>query len=112
MRLSAQTREYVPADVSGVAAGVRIDVSGDVVQMAFPVSEIQPVSGDWKAAIWETDTISEPDKYKALCLVGPGGTVALAANTYDVWVKVTHPPELLVRQALEPDGRPAKLVIY
>lgn len=101
MRISVLSKVYVPAEVSARDSGSVVDLSADVVQMAFPVSEVAPVSGDWKAAAWETDTTSVPPRYLARCLVGPGGTVTLTAGLYDIWVKVTHSPEIPALQASE-----------
>jgi hypothetical protein len=112
VRKSALTKEYVAAEVTAREAGLPVVLSSDTVEMAFPASETAPVGGDWKTASWETDATSTPPRYLARCLVGPGGTVVLAANTYDVWVRVTHSPELAVLQILEPDGTPTKLEVY
>jgi hypothetical protein len=98
--LSALSLEYVRVPVSATANGSVVNVSADVVQMAFPASGIAPVVGDWKAASWETDaTHPTGPVYYARCLVGPSGTVALAAGTYDVWAKITDNPEVPARKA-------------
>lgn len=93
LRVSALSLEYVRVRVQATNAGAAVDPSGDTVVMAFPVAGTAPVSGDWKTAGWETDTTTSPDTYYARCLVGPAGTIALAAGVYDVWVKVTDSPE-------------------
>lgn len=112
VRISTLDLQYVPAEVTVRDAGTVPNLSTDTVQMAFPVAEVAPVSGDWKAATWETDATSVPSRYLARCLVGPGGTVTLAAGVYDVWVKITHTPELVVIQATNGGGRLAKLEVY
>lgn len=101
MKISALSKVYVPAEVSARDAGAVVDLSADTVQMAFPLAEVPPVSGDWKAATWEVDTTATPRRYLARCLVGPGGTVVLGANLYDIWVKVTHTPEVPALKAPE-----------
>ena len=64
--------------------------------MAFTAAGVDPVGGDYKTSSWETDATTTPNTYLARCLVGPGGTVALAAGTYEVWVKITDSPEIPV----------------
>src|SRR6266576_4335060 len=112
MRMSVLDLQYVPAEVILRDQGLVPNISLDTVQMAFPVTEVAPAGGDWKSATWETDATATPTRYLARCLVGPGGTVTLATGQYDVWVKVTHSPEIAVLQCSESDGRPQKLEIY
>jgi hypothetical protein len=110
--MSSQDLQYVPAEVTLRDSGLTVNVSGDVVTMAFPVSEVAPAGGDFKAATWETDATATPTRYLARCLVGPAGTVTLTAGLYDIWVKVIHSPETAVLQATNPDGSFATLEIY
>ena len=95
MQISSLTKEYVRVAVAATEAGAPVIPTGDVVQMAFTVNGADPVGGDWKSATWETSG----SIYYARCLVGPGGTVALAVGHYLVWVKVTDSPEVPVRSA-------------
>lgn len=95
LSLSALTLEYVKVAVAATVNGSAIDPTADAVQMAFPLAGVDPISGDWKTASWETVS----GIYYARCLVGPAGTITLAANLYDVWVKVTDTPETPVRKA-------------
>lgn len=106
MRISALDLQYVPAEVTLRDSGLVVNLTSDTVTMAFPVVEVAPVGGDFKAATWETDATSTPTRYLARCLVGPAGTVTLAAGLYDVWVKIAHSPELAVIQTDE------KLEVY
>lgn len=99
MRISSLSKEYVGIVVDAEASGLAVDPTGDVVEMAFPLTGVDPVSGDWKAAAWDTDASTTPPTYIAQCLVGPGGTIALAKGTYDIWVKVTDSPEIPALQA-------------
>lgn len=91
--------EYVKVPVSAEESGAAVDISADVVEMAFTLQDVAPLSGDWEAAAWETDVTTTPDTYLARCLVGPGGTATLAAGVYDVHVRVTDTPEIVVRRA-------------
>lgn len=96
LRVSALSLQYIMIKVSATKDGLAVDPTGNTVQMAFPLAGAAPVAGDWKSASWETDATTSPDTYYARCLVGPSGTVALTAGTYDVWVKVTDNPEIPV----------------
>jgi len=91
---SALSTEYVR-----VAIDAGVDPTADSVQMAFPVTGVAPVVGDWKSATWETDSSTTPPTYYARCLVGPApGLITLTAGRlYDVYVKVADNPETVVR---------------
>lgn len=94
---SAASLEDVLVPVTARSSGSAVDPTSSTVQMAFldePPETASPESGDWKTASWETNAVPEPDQYEAKCLVGPSGTVTLAAGTYYVWVKVTGSPEI------------------
>lgn len=93
--LSHLSLEYVKVPVSVTINGAAYDPHLDVIQMAFPVRQIDPVAGDWKVASWEADGAGG---WLARCLVGPGGAVTLAAGTYDVWLKIVDSPELPIRR--------------
>lgn len=97
--ISASSLEYVRVTVQASASGSAVDPTGDTVQLAFMSTSAAPASGDLKAASWETDSTTTPPTYKARCLVGTGGAVALTAGTYHVWVKVTDSPETPLRRA-------------
>ena len=99
VRINSLSKEYVRVEVRAKLAGAVVNVSTDVVEMAFPAAKVDPVSGDWKTATWEVDTTTDPDRYFARCLVGTGGTVSLADGLYDVWVRVTDSPEMPVKKA-------------
>lgn len=95
IRISSLSLEYVRAQVAATVVGAAIDPSTDTVKMAFTAPGINPVTGDWHSAIWETVGAN----HYALCLVGPGGTVALPVGRYRVTVKVTDSPEVPVQDA-------------
>jgi len=95
-RISALDLQYVRVEIIVRDSGVVPNLSTDTVRMAFPLRDAAPVSGDWKAATWEVDATTSPSRYYARCLVGPSGTVALAAGfVYDKWAEITHTPELV-----------------
>lgn len=95
-QISTASLEYVLVPIAAKASGVVVNPTADTVQMAFLTASTAPVAGDFKSASWETDATTDPDTYYARCLVGTGGAVALAAGTYNVWVKVTDSPEVPV----------------
>lgn len=96
---SVLSLESVKVPVAVRLSGALINPTSDVVAMAFPAESVDPVTGDWQAAEWETDSSTVPVTYLAKCLVGPGGTIALSVGLYDVWVRVTDNPEVPARRA-------------
>lgn len=98
--ISSLSIVYVKIPVAAIESGAVIDPTTATVTMAFPAVGVEPVSGDWKTATWETDATRTPDRYYARCLVGPSGTVTLTDGTYDVWTKITGiTPEVPVLKA-------------
>lgn len=95
MKLSALSLEYVKVPVAVTINGLAFDPHLDTVKMAFPVRGINPVTGDWKTATWESDGAGG---WLARCLVGPAGTITLVAGPYDVWVQITDAPEVPIRK--------------
>lgn len=76
------------------ATGLPADLSGDLVEYAFPAVGAKPVVGDWRAAVW-----TGPDL--AGLLLGPTGGTVLAVGSYDWWVRVTDSPEVPARKVDE-----------
>lgn len=93
--ISAESLEYIRIPVIASVNSVIINPTTDVVKMAFLASSSAPTVGDWQTASWD---IAGPNQYQAQCLIGPGGTIALAKGSYYVWVMVTDNPEIVVRQ--------------
>ena len=85
--------------MSAKQSGAAVNPTADTVTMAFTAAGVDPVPGDYKTSTWETDATTTPSTYYARCLVGPAGTVALAAGTYEVWVKITDSPEVPVKRS-------------
>jgi hypothetical protein len=94
--------DYVTYPVSTRQSGVLVDPTADVVEMAF-VTEGTPsasiLSGDWNTGSWETDASLFTPVYYVRCLVGPGGTIQLAAQVWDVYVRIHDTPETTVLNA-------------
>ena len=101
LRMSVLDLDYVKVRVYAKENGLAIDPTADTVTMAFKASG-DPAGGDFKAATWETDATTTPPSYYARCLVGPGGTVTLAAGSYRVWTKIVDAPEIPVKRAAQP----------
>lgn len=96
---SALSLEFVAAAITATSAGAPVNPTGDVVEFAFTstASGAKPASGDWKTGSWDgTQPRTPGNAYIAHCLVGPGGTVALAAGRYTMWVRITDSPEIPV----------------
>ena len=86
---SAEATQYVSATINA-----NVNPTSDLVYMAFPVQGTTPVT--W----FEVDWTSVNYPYSAHALVGPtGGIVDLAAGPYDIWVKISAPPETPVFKA-------------
>lgn len=93
--ISALSTTYVRATVSATENGQQADPTSGQVSFAFTANDVVPASGDWNTGSWDTALTGE---YLAQCLVGPSGTVTLAAGSYDVWVKVSRGVETIVDQ--------------
>jgi hypothetical protein len=90
----ATSLEEVPVTVT---APVGVNPTSDEVQMAFlsVPPPTQPTSLQWNTATW----LTQGSSYIALCLVGPGGTIALTQGQWYVWLKITGSPEIPVKYA-------------
>lgn len=83
----ATSLEYVEAKVAAFnpSTSATIDLSADVVQVAFTQPGATPVTSDWRTATWTYPGI-------AGILVGPGALV-LAVGDYDWYIRVADTPE-------------------
>ncbi|MFD9949708.1 hypothetical protein ACFWYW_55520 [Nonomuraea sp. NPDC059023] len=82
--LPASSKEYLHIPVTDGSSGI----PGEIAVIA---SCNEPQEADWKAATWDSGA------YKLL--IGPGGTLTLAAGTYTAWVRLTAAPEVVVRRS-------------
>lgn len=72
--------EYLHVPVGGATAGMPVELA------VIDAGAEEPEEVDWVPAdVWDGTT--------AKLLVGPAGTLELADGTYQVWVRVTAPPE-------------------
>lgn len=92
----ATSLAYVLVPIATKQAGVEVSPTADSVEMAFVDEGTAPVEDDWNQGSWETDTVSFTPIYYARCLVGPGGTIALTAQIWDCYVRITDAPEVPV----------------
>lgn len=88
MFVSSLSTVYVRVPVYGDAA----DLSALTVEMAIIARGTLPVEADWKTATWL-------DSNDAALLIGPSSSNIIAAGSYDVYVRVTDPPEVPVMKA-------------
>lgn len=78
-------------------SGVAYNPGADVVQFAFMPQPTQvPITSDWQTGSWQTVATDVLYPYRAVCLVGPSGTIALGIGNYVIYVKVTDSPEVPV----------------
>lgn len=100
--ISSQSKEYLKVPVSARDSGGVVDPTGSPVAFAFLAPEVTPdVATTWTSGSWETATQpgTGADIYKARCLIGPSGAITLSAGSYDVWIRVTHNLEAVMRKA-------------
>ncbi|PZG20619.1 hypothetical protein [Nonomuraea aridisoli] len=83
--ISSLSRPYVYVWIEG-AYGT------ETVQLAFTGVGVKPTEDDWRAAEWNTASITR-EGAEARVLVGPGSPNELPVGTYDVWARVTAPVE-------------------
>lgn len=93
MQISSLSLQYIKVPVTAVVNGASTNPTADTVVMAFVAPSVNPAPADWQIASWETAT-APTTTYYARCLIGPGGTIALPAAHYYVWVKITDSPEV------------------
>jgi hypothetical protein len=96
--IDALSTEPYQVAVDGRINGVPVNVTGDVVQMAFMPSGVKPSSASWQNCTWETITGAGETIYVADCQIGPNGGLVLASGTYTVWAKVIDNPDIPVRE--------------
>lgn len=99
VRVSSLSTTYVKCRISAKENGVDANPTSGTVEFAFipdSASNPNPVSGDWKAGSWESALDGGVYSYWGRCLIGSGGVVTLTAGSYDVWVRVTKSPEVVI----------------
>jgi hypothetical protein len=91
---STLSTRYIKCSVSTRENGLLADPTTGTIDFAFLNDAIEPASWDWKAGTWETTS----EEYLGRCLVGPSGSITLAAGSYDVWVRFTKTPEVIIEK--------------
>lgn len=103
IRIHTLSKEFIRIPVAAKEAGVVVNPTALPVSLAFKSSG--PLAGgDFTAASWETDAVTEPDTYFARATVGgptSGATFALAEGLYRCYVKITGSPEVPVIESVE-----------
>jgi hypothetical protein len=98
LKISVDSLEYVPVQVTALKSGVPYNPTSDMVQMAFAAGTVTttPSNLTFNTASWDTSSSA----YYALCLIGPnGGTQQLTAGYWTVFVQVGDSPEVPVKLA-------------
>lgn len=93
LRVASSSLQFIKARITASVAGAVVDPTQDAVKVAFVTSGVTPQTADFHTGSWETDAVSSPKQYYAMCLVGPTGTVQLTAGLYHMWVQITDNPE-------------------
>jgi len=98
--VSALSTEYLLIPVAATEQGITVNPTTQSVDVAATVQGAEPLSGDWKSAAWESDTTdADSPVYSARLLIGPAGVLTLTAGVYELWLRVTDNPEVVVRRA-------------
>lgn len=91
---STLSTEEIRVPVYADSSGVPVNPTGYTVQFAFVVApNVNPTV--WYTGSWDTNA---QNGYDAQCLIGPAGVTALAAGSWFVWIQISAPPEIIVRQ--------------
>lgn len=94
--ISTASTEYVQVPVRATDNGVVVDLGSATVEMAFTRGD---APATWYESGVDADTSSTPTTYRVQCLIGPSGEVALGVGLWQVWVRITDSPEIVVKQA-------------
>lgn len=99
VNISVLTTEYIRVRVEAEDSGVPVDPTSNPPEFALLDfdTDPDPVGGDWSNGTWETVVSGSETQYYARIIVGTGGIV-LVVGKYNVWLKVTHSPEIPVRK--------------
>ena len=95
LQISSLSTEYIKVEVTRDDG---TNPTADTVKMAFVADGVTPATGDFKVADWQTIGVGAENHYYIRCLIGPAGTIALAAGLYVVWVKISDSPETPVKR--------------
>lgn len=91
MKVQSGSKESILIPVQEILNGAVIDTTTFPVEIAFTADTATPQPGDWLAATWETNQFS--GEHDATIIIGPGGSITLAAGPWRPWVRVHSPTE-------------------
>ena len=77
-------------------SGASYNPTTDVVKIACPVQNIEPIAADWKNGTWDTTVDGD---YIARIMIGPGGDITPAVGVYDILINVVDSPESPILRA-------------
>ena len=103
IRISSVSREYVLVNVHAERDNGKVDPTQYPVEFAFieqdnnrgSTDTQEPDSSDWVKGSWETD---EAGNTYAKTLVGSNSASPLTDGNWNVWVRVSAPPERPARK--------------
>jgi hypothetical protein len=81
-QIASGSVEYLPVPLLGTYT------TSMPVAVAVVLEDTKPTDTDWHVAQWDVDGTS------AKLLTGPGTALALAAELYGVWARITATPEI------------------
>lgn len=96
--VSAAASPYLYANIEAKTAGVLINPTAFVVTVAVMLGDATPTAGDFKAAVWVTDSSGAVPVYSARTQIGPGtgGITMTPGRVYTVHAKIAAAPEVII----------------
>ena len=97
--IPAAASPYLYADIKAKTAGVLVNPTGFVVTVAVMLDDATPTAGDFKAAVWVTDSTNPAvPVYSARTQIGPGtgGITMTPGRVYTVHAKIAAAPEVII----------------
>lgn len=90
---------YLPVQIWVTKQGEPYDPTGDNVQVAVTLLDVDPIDADWKDGDWDQYELNAETVQFARILIGPGGDVSPIRGNYDIHVKIFDSPEIPVIRA-------------
>lgn len=96
--IDAASSPYLYANIGAKTAGVLVNPTAFVVTVAVVPAGTTPAPGDFKAAVWVTDSTGAVPIYSARTQIGPGtaGITLVAGRIYTVHAKIAATPEVII----------------
>lgn len=96
--INADASPYLLADIAAETAGLPVNPTTYVVSVAVMLGDARPTVGDFKAAVWVTNSTGAVPIYSARTQIGPGtaGVTLVAGRVYTVHAKIAATPEVII----------------